>query len=270
MERIKAALDKARQDRERGEQAPEHHRPAAGGRAVAKAASAKHISYTQTRTARASSIAMKKNRILPAYPNGEYADAFKILRTQVLQRLRENDWNVLAVTSPCDGEGKTVTAINLAASIAMEIHHTVLLVDANLRQPSIHDYLGLGVTQGLSEYLLDEVDLADLLVHPEGLEHVVLLPGGRPAQNSAELLNSPRMIQLVEELRTRYPERIVVFDLPPVLSAADALTFAPYVDAALLVLEDGKTQEQEAQRAVELLENTNILGTVLNKSEAAG
>ncbi|BCO31802.1 hypothetical protein TspCOW1_19050 [Thiohalobacter sp. COW1] len=269
MERIKVALEKARKDRESGTQ-PQAHRPAAPGRAVAKAASTKDISYTQTRTTRASNIAMKKHRILPAYPSGEYADAFKILRTQVLQRLRENNWNVLAVTSPSDGEGKTVTAINLAASIALEIHHTVLLVDANLRQPSIHDYLGIGAAQGLSEYLLDEVDLADLLVHPEGLEHVVLLPGGRPVQNSAELLNSPRMIQLVEELKTRYPERIVVFDLPPVLTAADALAFAPYVDAALLVLEDGKTQQQEAQRAVELLENTNILGTVLNKSEAAG
>lgn len=269
MERIKVALEKARQERESGDQAPQQARPAAG-RAVAKAASAKNISYTQTRTAKTSSITMKKNRILTAYPNGDFADAFKILRTQVLQRLRENNWNVLAVTSPGDDEGKTVTAINLAASIAMEISHTVLLVDANLRHPSIHEYLGLGSCDGLSEYLLDEVDIADLLVHPEGLDHVVLLPGGRPVQNSAELLNSPRMIQLVDEIKNRYPERIVIFDLPPVLSAADALAFSPYVDAALLVLEEGRTQQQEAQRAVELLESTNIIGTVLNKAEAAG
>lgn len=270
MERIKVALEKARQERESSGQAPQPARPAAAGRAVAKAASAKNISYTQTRTAKTSPLTMKKNRILPAYPNGDFADAFKILRTQVLQRLSENNWNVLAITSPSDHEGKTVTAINLAASIAMEISHTVLLVDANLRHPSIHEYLGLGPCDGLSEYLLDEVDVSDLLVHPEGLEHVVLLPGGRPVQNSAELLNSPRMIQLVEEIKNRYPERIVIFDLPPVLSASDALAFSPYVDAALLVLEEGKTQQQQAQRAVELLESTNVLGTVLNKADAAG
>ena len=93
----------------------------------------------------------------------------------------------------------------------------------------------------------------------------MLLPAGRPVHNSAELLNSPKMVQLVNELKHRYPERIVIFDLPPVLSAADALAFAPYVDAALLVVEEGRTQAEAAQRAVELLECT----TVLNKAGQA-
>jgi len=259
MERIKVALEKARE--QRGDAPPAATKPA-----PAPAANTEGISYTQTKTVKVSPALMKKNRLIPAFQDGPYADAYKILRTQVLQRMKENGWKVLAVTSPGEGEGKTVTAINLAVSLAMEINHTVLLVDADLRHPSIHEKLGIGEARGLSDYLLDDAPLQELLVHPEGLDKVVLLPAGRAVRNSAELLNSPKMVQLVEELKDRYPERLVVFDLPPVLTAADALAFAPYVDAALLVLEEGKTQQEEARRAVELLDQTHILGTVLNKS----
>ena len=256
MERIKEALERARQ--ERGN-APPPSRPAAPARAA-------EISYTQTRTTQIPNGVLRNRRVIAAMPDSAFADSYKLLRTQVLQRLNENDWNVLAVTSPGEDEGKTLTAINLAISLAMEVSYTVLLVDANLRHPSIHEQLGLPAGKGLSEYLLDDVPLPELLVHPENLEHVVILPGGRPVQNSAELLNSPKMAQLVEELKNRYPSRIVIFDLPPVLSAADALAFSPYVDAALLVLEEGKTAQEDAKRAVELLDCTNVLGTVLNKA----
>lgn len=257
MERIKEALERARQ--ERGEAPPAAPPPKAAARSV-------EINYTQTRTAQVPNGVLRNRRVIAAMPDSAFADSYKILRTQVLQRLNENDWNVLAVTSPGEDEGKTLTAINLAISLAMEVSYTVLLVDANLRHPSIHEQLGLPAGKGLSDYLLDDVPLPELLVHPENLEHVVILPGGRAVQNSAELLNSPKMVQLVEELKNRYPSRIVIFDLPPVLSAADALAFAPYVDAALLVLEEGKTAQEDARRAVELLDCTNVLGTVLNKA----
>lgn len=267
MERIKVALEKAREQRvQRGGEVTEKQ---TGRSASAPAARPADIQYTRTRVAKVSPAVMKKNRIVATAQESAFADAYKILRTQVLQRLKENDWNVLAVTSPGEDEGKTLTAINLAVSLALEVSHTVLLVDANLRHPSIHERLGLAPGKGLSDYLLDDADLAELLLHPEGLDHVVLLPAGRPVHNSAELLNSPKMVQLVDELKHRYPERIVIFDLPPVLSAADALAFAPYVDAALLVVEEGRTQAEAAQRAVELLECTNVLGTVLNKAGQA-
>lgn len=260
MERIKEALERARQ--ERGDAPPP------GVRAVARpAAQPAEISYTQTRTASITTGTLRGRRIIAGLPDGAFADAYKMLRTQVLQRLTENDWNVLAVTSPGEGEGKTLTAINLAISLGMEVSYTVLLVDANLRHPSIHEQLGLPDSKGLSDYLLDDVPLPELLVHPEGLEQVVVLPAGRAVQNSAELLNSPKMAQLVQELKSRYPRRIVIFDLPPVLSAADALAFSPYVDAALLVLEEGSTGQDDTRRAVELLDCTNVLGTVLNKAD---
>ncbi len=256
MERIKAALERARH--ERGE-APAPTKQAA-------AAVAEEISYTQTRTTQTTPVVQRNHRVIGGMPNSEFADAYKILRTQVLQRLNDNKWNVLAVTSPGEDEGKTLTAINLAISIAMEVSYTVLLVDANLRHPSVHEHLGIPAGQGLSNYLLDDVPLPELLLHPDNLENVVILPGGRAIQNSAELLNSPKMAHMVNEVKNRYPGRIVIFDLPPVLSAADALAFAPYVDAALLVIEEGKTTQDEARRAVELLDCTNVLGTVLNKA----
>lgn len=260
MERIKEALERARQ--ERGD-APPSMRPAA----PAAAARAAEINYTQTRTTKVASGLLRNHRIIAGMPDSAFADSYKILRTQVLQRLSENKWNALAVTSPGEDEGKTLTAINLAISLAMEVSYTVLLVDANLRHPSIHEHLGLPAGKGLSDYLLDDVPLPELLVHAENMAHVVVLPAGRAVQNSAELLNSPKMVQLVNELKNRYPHRVVIFDLPPVLSAADALAFSPYVDAALLVLEEGKTTQDDARRAVELLECTNVLGTVLNKAD---
>jgi capsular exopolysaccharide synthesis family protein len=203
---------------------------------------------------------------MAAYDKGPFVDAFKILRTQVMHRLREKGWNVLGITSPGDGEGKTLTAVNLAISLAMESTQTVLLVDANLRNPSIHDVFGLKDCAGLADYLLDDVPVENLLVHP-GIGRFVLLPGGRAIQNSTEILTSPKMLALVEEFKHRYPSRIVIFDLPPLLQTADVLAFSPYTDALLLVVEEGKTSAEDVQRALSLVKDSRpILGTVLNKA----
>ena len=160
-----------------------------------------------------------------------------------------------------------LTAINLAISIAREVDYTVLLVDANLRHPWMLEHLGLEHRKGLSDYLTDDTPIAELLIKPSRVDHLVVLPGGRPLVNSAEMLNSPKMAQLVEDMKSRYHSRIIIFDLPPVLTSADALAFSPYVDAALLVIEEGITTKQDIEHAVELLSSTNIIGTVLNKAE---
>jgi len=203
---------------------------------------------------------------MAAYDKGPFVDAFKILRTQVIHRLRENNWNVLGVTSPGHGEGKTLTAVNLAVSLAMETSQTVLLVDANLRNPGIHETFNLADCPGLADYLLDDQPVEDLLVHP-GIGRFVLLPGGRAISNSTEILTSPKMLALVEEFKHRYPARIIIFDLPPLLHTADVLAFSPYTDALLLVVGEGKTTVEELQRALSLVKNSRpILGTVLNKA----
>lgn len=259
MERIKQALEKARSERQKvqGINVPLTRSGIAGSPAS--------LTYTQTRVVEVAREKLREKRIICGQEQNAFTDAYRILRTQVLQRLREKSWNSLAVVSPGENEGKTLTAINLAISLAMEVNYTVLLVEADLRHPSVHSYFDLDVKHGLSDYLTSDINLSELLVHP-GIPRVVILPGGSPLDNSAEMLNSPKMAHLVEELKNRYPSRIVLFDLPPLLSAADALAFAPYVDAALLVIEEGKTQADDARRALGLLESTNVIGTVLNKS----
>lgn len=261
MERIKKALEKARQEREirqSGDTVPAPGTPPA---------SAGTVGARQTQTISVEDSILRENRIVTGVEPGEFTDAYNHLRTQILQRFKENNWNVLAVTSPGEGEGKTLTAINLAISIAREVDYTVLLVDANLRHPWMLEHFGLEHRKGLSDYLTDDIPIAELLVKPSRVEHLVILPGGRPLTQSAEMLNSPKMAQLVEDMKSRYHSRIIIFDLPPVLTSADALAFSPYVDAALLVVEEGSTQKQDVERAVELLESTNIVGTVLNKAE---
>ena len=236
------------------------------GKAAVGQAVPSPIVYTTTRSLNVPLPVLRQRRVMAAYDKGPFVDAVKILRTQVMHRLRENNWNVLGVTSPGHGEGKTLTAVNLAVSLAMETTQTVLLVDANLRNPSIHEVFGLKDCPGLADYLLDNQPVEDLLVHP-GIGRFVLLPGGRAISNSTEILTSPKMLALVEEFKHRYPSRIVIFDLPPLLYTADVLAFSPYIDALLLVVEEGKTTVEEVRRAFSLLKNSRpVLGTVLNKA----
>ena len=262
MEHIKKALEKARQEREIRQDGGSAPMPGTPPTDTGTAGA------SQTQTISVEDVILRENRIVMGLEPCAFTDAYNLLRTQVLQRFKENNWNVLAVTSPGEGEGKTLTAINLAISIAREVDYTVLLVDANLRHPWMLEHFGLKHRKGLSDYLTDDIPPPELLVKPDRVEHLVLLPGGRPLSNSAEMLNSPKMAQLVEDMKSRYHSRIIIFDLPPILSSADALAFSPYVDAALLVVEEGSTQQRDVERAVELLDSTNIVGTVLNKAES--
>ena len=172
------------------------------------------------------------------------ADAYKVLRTHVLQRMRTNGWKTLAITSPGEGNGKTLTAINLAISLAREVNQTILLVDLDLRRPSLGRYFVEGTTRGLSDYLTEGADLADVLLHP-GIERLVILPGNHSFTQSSEMLSSPRMVQLVQDLKTRYADRLILFDMPPLLAGDDVIAFLPYVDAVMLVIEEGKTTKDE-------------------------
>ncbi len=262
MERIKQALELARKERQKN----------AGIAASSSAVKNKHksiaeqnIQYTKTRSVEMPIRELREKRIIVDQQNS-ISDAYRLLRTQILQRLNEKSWNTLAVTSPGNGAGKTLTAINLAISLAREVDNTVLLVDTNLRTPRIQNYFNIHAEYGLSDYLTKDVPLGDILIHPEGVPRFVVLPAGHAMSNSSEMLSSPKMNQLVEELKTRYPSRIVLFDLPPLLESSDALAFIPAVDASLVVVEEGKTQEQELRQAFEMLQNNEVIGTVLNKA----
>src|SRR5262245_7236785 len=135
------------------------------------------IVYSKTRVVDCPEDLLRQRRIIAAFDHGPFVEGYKLLRTQVLHRLRENGWNVLGVTSPNEREGKTLTAVNLSVSLAMETNQTVLLVDADLRKPSVHRLFGIDQPKGLADVLLDEEPLEDTLIHP-GIGRLVLLPGG--------------------------------------------------------------------------------------------
>lgn len=258
MEKIQQALERAKLQREGNLKHTSTRQ--------SHASDVQAIEYTRTKSAKGHAGVQRENRVLSTIEHNEYVDAFKILSTQVMHRMQEHKWGSLAITSVGEDEGKTTTAINLGISIAKEIEYTVLLVDANLRKPELHNHFGIKPDLGLSDYLLGDMDLAEILIKPEGIDHFVILPGGVPIMNSTEMLGSPKMCSLVDELKNRYPKRIIIFDMPPILNVADTVSFVPCVDCALIVVEDDSTKETELKQAVDLLSVTNILGTVLNKA----
>ena len=226
------------------------------------------IQYTRTRQVAVSPDVMRERRLVMGLKNDPHADVFRLLRTQVLKQLRDNNWTSLAVVAPSAECGKTFVTANLAIALAMEVNQTVLVLDADLRNPQDAWYFGVNVEKGLLDYLHADIPVEDLLVNP-GFERLVVLPGRHTTSVSSELLSLPKMKSLVDELKNRYASRIVLFDLPPLLSSDDALLFMPHFDAALLVVEDGKTSPEDVRRSLAILEQTNLAGTVLNKVKGA-
>jgi len=195
-----------------------------------------NIAYKQTRIHSPNQQLLKENRIISALLPGKWLESYRMLRTRCLQSMD-----------------------------AMELDRTALLVDANFQNPSVNKLFGIQSDIGLSDYLLHDTEISSMLINP-GIDRLVILPAGKPLFNSTEMLRSPKMVRLVNELRSRYPSRIIIFDMPPILSHDDTLGFSPYVDCVLLVIEEGRTKSDELKHTVDLLKDINVLGTVFNKS----
>ncbi|MDE2029134.1 MAG: AAA family ATPase [Alphaproteobacteria bacterium] len=249
MDRLEKAMEKARQARG----APN----GASAQGYADAMAALHA------TVDVAEDILDRNRIVAHHPRRPEADIFRILRTQILQAMNKSGFKTLAVTSPRYGDGKTTIALNLALSIALDLKQTVLLVDLDFRKPMIHELLGLPRGAGLTDCLIDEVPIAGCLARLP-FERLSVLPAGAPLDNSSEILGSPRMAALARELKTRYPDRLVIYDMPPVLAQDDPIAFLPHVDTALVVVRDGVTREAELKACLDMLDGAPILGTVLN------
>jgi len=219
--------------------------------------------YSLTRVVPCDSAMLRKNRVISVCTEDE-ASKVKILRTQILNQITEEGKNILLVTSARPGEGKTLTAINLAISFSHQLNKTVLLVDTDIRKPSVHTYFGLENGPGLSDYLTGKAQLPELLINP-GLDRFVILPGGKPMTNAAELLGSPRMRSLMNELKHRYEDRFIIFDSAPVLTSAEPMVLSNFVDGILVVVEAEKTQSADVLKVFEIMHNKPILGTVINK-----
>lgn len=262
MDFIQKAIDKAREQRQQQPQSETASRPAA--REQAAPAVPQKFEYTQTRTVHIDPQRLRQQRIIAGLQHDQRADSYRQLRTQILRKLRENGWRTLAVTSPNPQAGKTLTALNLAISLSLEVNQTVLLVDLDLRRPSILQKLGIEAQYGLVDYIEGRAQLSDVLINP-GFERLVILPNRPQEHYRSELLSSPQMAELLNDIVSRYESRLIIFDLPALLDDDDALVFAPYADATLLVVEDGVSQRPDIERSLQLLEGTRLLGTVLNK-----
>jgi receptor protein-tyrosine kinase len=174
--------------------------------------------------------------------------------------------NLVMVSSSKPNEGKTFIAINLALSIALEQDKTVLLIDADVLRPSINRELGFGEVPGLIEYLLGEKNDISEIMYSTNIDKLKIIPSGEPHHLSNELLASDRMESFAKELAERYPDRIVIFDCPPLIGVTETLVLANLMGQALVVVEESKTLLADIQKATENLNEDLALGLVLNKA----
>jgi len=286
MERIKQAIDKARQQaaqaptrgavarplRAHPQSRPERIVAAGGGSTTAPLGQdADHqieVNYTHTEVVELDPAHLERCRVVAFNKTNPNNWAFDVLRTQVLQKMDEKGWRTLAITSPTLESGKTVLAINLAMSIAHHTQRTAMLVDFDLRRPRVASYLGIQKTPSLNEVFSGEADLPAALVNPN-LQGLVVLPTNRPVPKAAELLSSKKTSHMVRDLRERYQDRIVIFDLPPMMAGDDVMAVLPNIDCVLMVVGNGNSTRREIEESMRHIPADRLLGVVLNKAEAA-
>lgn len=208
---------------------------------------------------------LREQRVIAASQHDERVGHYRQLRTLLLKTMRDNHWSTLAITSAHKGAGKSLTAANLAISLARDVNTTVLLVDLDLNTPSIHDKLKLHPKKGLVDFLEGDAELEEIVFAP-GIQGLLVLAGRSAGKEASELLASPKLQQLIHDLCHQDETKITIFDLPPLLRNDDAILFAPYADATLIVVEDGVTTAEELQQTMRLLQKANVIGTVLNKA----
>jgi len=213
--------------------------------------------------------------VTPTAPRSRLADEMRVIKRPLLANAQGksaapvHSANLIMVTSAMPGEGKTFMAINLAVSIAMELDTTVLLVDADVARPAIPLRLGLSQDKGLLDLLTSQdLDIADVMLRTN-VERLSILTAGTPHSRATELLASDGMARLVEELASRYPDRILVFDAPPLLSSTESRVLATHMGQIVLVVEADRTPQASVKQALATVEQCPVVMTVLNKIERA-
>jgi Mrp family chromosome partitioning ATPase len=218
-------------------------------------------------------VHLQQNRVLvegaTSLPAG---NAYRMLRTRVLRQMRNNNWRRLGVTAARPGEGKTVTAINLALAIAAERTQPVVLVDLDLRRPRVNRYLGIPDSRftSIADYLEGRTNSIDQLVCTLAEQNLHCVFSANPVEHSSDLLASPQGQAFLGDLAERLPGAMLIFDLPPLLSTDDPQVAAPMLDAMLLVVAEGGSPREEIASAAKMLGEFNLLGVVLNKSVERG
>lgn len=194
----------------------------------------------------------------------EAAESFRILRSRILHPDNESKvYKTIVVTSTAPKEGKSFVSANLGITLAQGVDQRSLLVDCDLRRPTLARLFGLPQQRGLSDFLQKKTDLADL-IQKTSIDKLTILPSGKPPINPSELLGSARMHELVRELAERYDDRIIIFDSPPILAASETIVLSQKVDGVVLVVREGASSRNQVKKIVELVGKEQIIGVVFN------
>jgi len=286
MEKIRQALDRARLERAAlqhhavadgdtarraprdGSRTPEAIAPQIGpvGPPSAMASEAQAMAVREFRPDRA---VLERNRLVAANGSDLAAQPFRMLRTQVLQRMREHRWQTLGVVSARSRDGKTTLASNLSIAIAADPRHSALLVDLDLRRPGIAPAFGLSPEVGIEDVLLGDARVDSGLIGLSGFPGLRILPAKSAVVGSSSLVAGPACQSLIAELKSGDANRIVVVDMPPLLEADEALSLARVLDCLLFVVAEGRTPREDVARGLGLVRQTPVVGTVLNRSVEA-
>ncbi|MFA7061405.1 MAG: XrtA-associated tyrosine autokinase [Pedobacter sp.] len=210
------------------------------------------------------------NRMLPTItePSSAISEQYRKLKSSLVRLTNEDRFrNLLMVTSAISGEGKSMTAANLAISMSQEYDLTVLLIDADLRRPTIHSYLGFEQTIGLSDCLQDDIDISEAIIKTD-ISKLSVISAGREVPKPLELFASKKMQDLMAEIKNRYNDRYVIIDTPPLLPFAETRSLAHIVDGIVFVIHEGFTPQGSVIEAKEILNGCPVLGVVLNGSTA--
>jgi capsular exopolysaccharide synthesis family protein len=221
------------------------------------------------KTAEISLSACEQHRVLISdsqlreFPHADAA--YRLLRSRLRNRFKRNNWFSLAIVSPSPDDGKTITAVNLAVSIAREKQKPVFLLDLDMRNPSVCKFLGITDIRQLPDFFLGHAKAHEVLVQTT-FPNLIVAGALRPAESPSELLAGPRFGELLSHIQSRSPDACVLIDLPPVNITDESLLVGPRVDAFLVVVSEGKTQRTHLAQTLGTLSEFTVAGVVVNRS----
>ena len=213
--------------------------------------------------------------VTPNAPRSHIADEFRVIKRPLISNAMGRGaaalthGNLIMVTSAMSGEGKSFTSVNLAMSIAAEMDHTVMLVDADVARPSILRMLGLPDAPGLLDLLEGKAEMSDVLLKTS-IDKLTVLPSGTQHARATELLASDAMRLLLDDISKRYPDRIVIFDSPPLLLTTEARVLATQMGQVVMVVQADKTLQADVQQALATIESCPVKMMLLNKVHVEG
>jgi len=196
-------------------------------------------------------------------PHSPFFESFRRLRTPILYPATGNPPKTILVTSIVPHEGKGFVCANLGIALAQGMEHHALMLDCDFRRPALAQLFGLPNDTGLVDHLQDNVDLS-LLIRKTGQPKLSLIPSGKPPKNPSELLDSRKMVSLIDELADRYQDRIILFDSPPNIVASETNILAKHLDGVILVVRHGASKREHVKQFVDTIGPGKILGLVFN------